>query len=299
MNIEDKNRITALREQLFQPVFLKTKFDVLYTDVINWSRSGLLDFNFGVPEFEDSYKKTAVCFMEYLWIKIVEFLRDHGFSYDDIILIKKHLSQFVYLNDLNQSIQENELSIDGNLKHEINSILEKNSIAKIQSGLTYFELIIAEAIQKKDAVVFIFTKLYPEFVFPLSLSLQRSLQNKNEDSIVQEILSLPYVSFPIYKLFFPYITNNEIGFSNNRITFLTDDEFNIINLVRRNYNNVTEVKIKFSNGKVNFIDVTSIRKAEVESRLMDFIKRKDYGSIEVKYQDGKISHLISTIKHKL
>ena len=53
------NNLNKLANHICQPVFLKTKIDVLYNDILNWERYDLLSIEFGIKPEDTSYKKTA------------------------------------------------------------------------------------------------------------------------------------------------------------------------------------------------------------------------------------------------
>ena len=83
----------SLINYIYTPIFLKTKIDVLYFDILNWEKYDLLDIDLGLGTIKTDYKKTAISFVQYVWIKMVEALIKYGFSYDDIRAIRTKLSQ--------------------------------------------------------------------------------------------------------------------------------------------------------------------------------------------------------------
>ena len=83
----------SLINYIYTPLFLKTKIDVLYFDVLNWEKHDLLDIDLGLATVKSGYKKTAISFVQYVWIKMVEGLNSYGFSYDDIRAIRTKLGQ--------------------------------------------------------------------------------------------------------------------------------------------------------------------------------------------------------------
>ena len=83
----------SLINYIYTPLFLKTKVDVQYYEILNWERSGLLDIDLGLGTVKTDYKKTAISFVQYVWIKMIEALTKYGFSYDDIRAIRSKLSQ--------------------------------------------------------------------------------------------------------------------------------------------------------------------------------------------------------------
>ena len=92
----------SLINYIYTPLFLKTKIDVLYFDVLNWEKHDLLDIDLGLATVKSGYKKTAISFVQYVWIKMVEGLNSYGFSYDDIRAIRTKLARklhfFPYYN---------------------------------------------------------------------------------------------------------------------------------------------------------------------------------------------------------
>ena len=98
----------SLINYIYAPVFLKTKIDVLYFDILNWEKYDLLTIDLGLCREYIGYKKTAISFVQYVWIKMVEALTKYGFSYDDIRAIRARLSQKLHFElNYNQKIAEN------------------------------------------------------------------------------------------------------------------------------------------------------------------------------------------------
>ena len=59
-----------------------------------------LDIDLGLGTVKTDYKKTAISFVQYVWIKMVEALIKYGFSYDDVRAIRAKLSQEIALFEL-------------------------------------------------------------------------------------------------------------------------------------------------------------------------------------------------------
>jgi hypothetical protein len=98
----------SLINYICTPLFLKTKVDVQYYEILNWERFGLLDIDLGLSTLKTDYKKTAISFVQYVWIKMIESLNKYGFSYDDIRAIRAKLGQKLYFElNYNQRIAEN------------------------------------------------------------------------------------------------------------------------------------------------------------------------------------------------
>ena len=98
----------SLINYICTPLFLKTKVDVQYYEILNWERFGLLDIDLGLSTLKTDYKKTAISFVQYVWVKMVEALIKYGFSYNDVKAIRKKLSEKLhYSYSSNQKIAQN------------------------------------------------------------------------------------------------------------------------------------------------------------------------------------------------
>ena len=80
---DDYSKAIDLAKKLREKVFLKTQMDVVYTHFSNWEREGLL---YRCDENKGKWK--SLSYVEYTWVKIVESLRQFGFSYDYIKKMK-------------------------------------------------------------------------------------------------------------------------------------------------------------------------------------------------------------------
>ena len=49
----------SLINYVYTPLFLKTKIDVLYFDVLNWEKHDLLDIDLGLATVKSEYKKNS------------------------------------------------------------------------------------------------------------------------------------------------------------------------------------------------------------------------------------------------
>ena len=136
----------SLINYIYTPLFLKTKIDVLYFDILNWEKYDLLDIDLGLGTVKTDYKKTAISFVQYVWIKMVEALIKYGFSYDDIRAIRARLSQKLHFElNYNQKIAENKaLQTSDNHKKGISLSLKswfyQQSLIKITTLFSFIKM---------------------------------------------------------------------------------------------------------------------------------------------------------------
>ena len=89
-------RSLDLYEKLNEKVYLKSQIDVVYTDYINWERSGILLTN------SDKEKGTQnkISRKDYLWCKLIEQLRRFNVSINDISILKSEWIDVNYFPEI-------------------------------------------------------------------------------------------------------------------------------------------------------------------------------------------------------
>ena len=146
----------SLINYIYTPLFLKTKVDVQYYEILNWERFGLLDIDLGLSTLKTDYKKTAISFVQYVWIKMIESLNKYGFSYDDIRAIRARLSQKLHFElNYNQKIAENK-ALQTSDNHKKGYITELEKLVLSQSLI-------------KITTLFSFIKMYLQIIFCLQM----------------------------------------------------------------------------------------------------------------------------------
>ena len=96
-----------LQNKFNERVFSKTEIDVVYSDLTNWERNGLIDISHKVKK--GGHKKLS--YVDYVWVSIIKQLRGFGFSYDEIKAVKAFLFTNVFhdkeaLNELKNHSSE-------------------------------------------------------------------------------------------------------------------------------------------------------------------------------------------------
>jgi hypothetical protein len=297
-HLNDPNGLT---NYIYQPVFLKTKIDVSYNDIINWERYDLLDIEFGIQPKDKSYKKTAISFMDYAWIKTVEQLRKYGFSYDDIKKIRAHMSQKLHAEaNYNSFIANNEHAKrrygEENIEKAEDVIARKENS---DSYVTPFEQFVMMVITQNMALKIFFDRDCPEAFFHYDGSIQDILIEEDRMSILNNFFNRDHFSLAFYKFFTPFLAEGENAFANGNISILTDDEDKMMRIIRRQYDQLDAVTIRFKDNAPTLLSVTTTKKVAMESRLLEHIKKGDYSTIEIKSVDGRIVHFENTKQYKL
>ena len=151
----------ALFNLLRERVFLKTEFDIVYSDLVNWERSNLLSI--GGDSDKGDWKKLN--YFEYIWVKIIQELRQFGFNYEEIEIYKTELFTQVKLSDILDAAQLDKINLEHQLDQEsimkINSLKEDSFDKNMNVGYSYFESIVVHGICKREKWSILFFKEIP------------------------------------------------------------------------------------------------------------------------------------------
>ena len=276
----------SLINYIYTPLFLKTKIDVLYFDILNWEKYDLLDIDLGLGTVKTDYKKTAISFVQYVWIKMVEALTKYGFSYDDIRAIRARLSQKLHFElNYNQKIAENKaLQTSDNHK---------------KGYITELEKLVLSTIAHKNNYTFFFYKDEPAEYFLFADDLLEMFHASDENYFFLEKFKKDHFNFSFFKIFEPFLRDDSNQFETRSISMLSDEEDKVLRIIRRNYEDLKSITIRFNNSTPTHLEIKSTKKVAAQSRIMDHIKKKDYSTIVIQTVDGNVVNFENTKKYKL
>jgi DNA-binding transcriptional MerR regulator len=289
-----------LLEQLRSPVFLKTELDVVYNDFIRWEKNGLL----WPHENFEKHEQRRYSYVEYTWLKIVEQLRAYGFSYN---LIEGYLSNL-------SEVVGNELFIQGyNVKKEkLLEIYDKDKVEEFMQniesinisellGVSLLEMLIINVIPYNDIVSILFYNDIPELTFPISGEVYKEIEKDPNNSEYIYYLNKTHLSISINEIIKKFVINDlsENTKSGKFKSILSTEEHNLLKIIRKKYKNIKSIKIRFQSDEMKMIEIKTTKKARVESRLLEHIKKGEYSTIQIESVDGTIVNFENTQKYKL
>ena len=142
----------------------------MYFDILNWEKYDLLTIDLGLGRKHTGYKKTAISFVQYVWIKMVEALIKYGFSYNDVKAIRKKLSEKLHYSfSSNQKIAQN--------KRYKPQITTRNFMLLNLKGM------FSQLLRTKTIINSFFIKMHPKIILCLMIvfwiCLLNSMKNMN------------------------------------------------------------------------------------------------------------------------
>lgn len=226
-----------------------------------------------------------------------------GFSYQEIEMYKSELFRYPTLSEIIKAakidIDNVEAKLGYDLVSELDSMPESDYDKNSGFGMTIFDTIIVNSICTREKWSLLFFKDFPGLYFPLSSETLRGFEKINSSEIPLELLSKTFVSISLSEIISNFLVDGENSFQKNRISILTKNEHNVLKQIRKGYGKIKSIKIRFKANDMELLEVTSIKKVELESRLLEHIKKGEYQSIVIDTVDGKIVNFENTQKLKL
>ena len=291
--LEDADK---LLEKLNQKTFLKSQIDCVYSDYINWERAGIL------MTHSDKLRgtKNEISYIEYIWASIVKQLRKFGYSYDEIkevktILIDQNIRPSILETFKSQS-KFKETLLNAGIEE---NIIEHSVIVSDDMFISQLEILVYSSILNNDKTKLIFNNSSD---LPVLIINNETIENYNKQGIMEEVdelLDNHHISISLSKIIEPIVKltkKKEILISSE---ILSESERKLLSNIRKDKDSIKEITIKFKGGEIDRLDITQTKKVELESKILQMIRTKDYVDVQYKKENGKIVYCILTEKIKI
>ena len=97
-----------------------------------------------------------------------------------------------------------------------------------------------------------------------------------------------------------FLSEGDSSFDNGVRNFISKQEHEILKAIRHNFHELKSITVRFDGKAEPFLmEIKSMKKVKVESRLLELINKGEYADIEIKTVDGRISHYEKVKKVKL
>jgi hypothetical protein len=295
--LHDFDNADSLSNKLKERVFLKTELDVVYSELTNWERNGLLYIK--DEESKGTWKKLN--YIEYTWICIVSELIVFGFNYTEIKNLKAILFNAIGFQELRQGILDSDKEDFTPAMHKAAALIEKDhNVDEIMKGFSMcvLELCIAEIILfGSDYFFYVFKDIEFPFI-PWSEKAIKGYQTVGSYEKMENKIKESHCALSVSNIVFKFVNRNA---SVDKLTpsILTKQEYTILKMIRKNYKDLKSMNIRFADGKIDRMELTTTKKATAESRIIDYIKKGQYQRITIDTEDGKMVNFENTQKFKL
>jgi hypothetical protein len=298
LSYESIQKLEQLYDRLSQKVFLKTKIDIVYSDYMNWERGGLL-----MNKYTKGKKSPKMMsYIEYIWTKVVDELRRYNFSYNEIITFKDR-----FFEDLSEHVIEifkSDIEIvkqklaDHLTKEEIDSI-DFSQIQGDSDHYTRFYDAIKTVILDNEEYFIIISREDTSVFQLVSNIILRDQRRLGINTMLEKLESKTHLRISFSNIVSQFITTGKDNIHKLETSILSNEEHKILKIVRNKPQELKSINIKFTNQKPVSLEIKSMKKVQVESRLLEFIKKGEYLNIEIASHDGEIVKFENTKKIKL
>lgn len=286
-----------LFDKIQEKVFLKTEIDIVYSDIKNWERFDLLS------EYDESDKGNwnKISYSEYVWLKIVEQLKDFGSSNEEILLLKNHLvskfkvKDYILLFDqVKNTIGEKDFEVYSQLYNDLNQVDFNQNL-----NFNILDILIVNIIYTGEQLSLFIRKDDSHYFLPFSETMLKEYSNSSVSSLVDDFLNFPFYNIPISSYVSNFLSNKNDVRHNSFTMILTEQESKLLKIIRKNFEKIKQLKVKYKTGNIELIEVTTIKKVALESKIINHIKKADYKKITIDIANGSIVNFEDTEKIKI
>lgn len=286
-----------LFDKIQEKVFLKTEIDIVYSDIKNWERFDLLS------EYDESDKGNwnKISYSEYVWLKIVEQLKDFGSSNEEILLLKNHLvskfkvKDYILLFDqVKNTIGEKDFEVYSQLYNDLNQVDFNQNL-----NFNILDILIVNIIYTGEQLSLFIRKDDSHYFLPFSETMLKEYSNLGIRSLVDDFLNFPFYNIPISSYVSNFLSNKNDVKHNSFTMILTEQESKLLKIIRKNFQKIKQLKVKYKTGNIELIEVTTIKKVALESKIINHIKKADYKKITIDIANGNIVNFEDTEKIKI
>lgn len=265
-----------------------------------WDSNGLL-----LSESSDG-KWRKFSYIDYFWMEVLWELRSFGVPAKVIEPIREDMIRRVSFQELfgfaNKFASSEEVSskLDPKDREEFKRYWDSpEDVPELANESIEFltMLILSAIIQKSQAGLLIRQNgdslAYSEIMFGSELDYPEFEEIRN---IYREFRSHSHLYISFTDIIINSIQNEKINSQSSRLAILTEDEYEVLNLIRKK--NLKSLKIRFAKGEINLLEATEMQKVEPEARFLDVIMKMGYQNISFVTENGKIVSFENTRKIK-
>ena len=190
------------------------------------------------------------------------------------------------------------LELNYNQKIADNKALQTSDNHK-EAYVTDFEKYVLSTIAFKNKYHFFLYKDAPANFFVFDDDLIRDFNAADMGDYFFEKFHKDHFSFSFFKIFEPFLHGESHQFNNRLISMLSNEEDKVLRMIRRDYNNLKSITIRFNQSKPTHLEIRTTKQVSAESRIMEHIQKRDYSTIVIQTVDGNVVNFENTKKYKL
>lgn len=296
LKIPNSDIFLDVEKDMFTKEFTLKDLSISARVLQNWEEQGIL---------MDSERKTdenhKFNFIELIWLKIILELRVIGFSLPKIKEVKERLAKKIPFAELmgwnnDEDIIEGLNRIYANRLKDKNAFRELISVPERLNNFRNFKVSILQLLihsfltEREDTRIIIFEN-------GETIAYIEKYITENIELLNKELQKRAYITIPMFKLVLNFIEDEKYFDFISKAKILTDEELQILELVRSG--KFETITIKFKDAEPVYIECTADMKIAKEARISELLLARNYESIHIENVNGHITYSTKTTKYKL
>lgn len=266
--------------------------------LIYWEKGELLD------ESETGYQRKSYSFIEYVWIRIIQTLRNYEVSMSVIKNLRKEIFEITPFSDILDEIKKTNPdwsplieTLPDDERHEVLDLIHNGAsdpeFVEFSKGFGYsvLELLLFNLILNKTHIALLVSKKEEVFYF---------IPNKwQEFFCIPEFVDFyneTHISISLTDIIKDFILSNDTEFISKNLKLITEREAKILELIRSQKTGT--LTIQFGD-KSDTVKITTSSKIKKEAKFLDLIMINGYQSINLEVEKGQIVSCKNTRKIKI
>lgn len=255
-----------------------------YSRTLNYWAEGAENL---LPDQSKGHHKFS--FLDLVWLGLVKELRDLGLSKSGIYTLKGQLLADIDVRSLFGNLEQN--------KAELEAYMIKKGARKKEAALFVKLLIDKQETFSKEKQALLLNHIYDVVIRKQSVYLLINKEGHHKilyeqefgagdyDSAFKDFYNAPHISIHLNSLVSFFLARDYITDTLKEKLF-SKDEWKIITTIRTEKPDA--ITVRFSGeGKVESLEVTKLKKVQLEARLSEIIAAGSYETITIVTQNGK------------
>lgn len=299
-NEQSMMEFVSFIDSLLEPNFSIAALELTRQELNLWKKEGLIKSN-----DTEIREWVRVNFFDFIWLKMVDLMRQSKISFTAINKIKKGFFE-INDEDLKQLLSNSFNQERGEIPDsEVMTLVHKEVVAQ----------------DYPPAVIALFKRYFPPFnLFIFGLMIERNpinilvnsdgeveylnlmqLQQMDVNENLLTFLSKPYVGIPMHSLLDEFYENPKIKLAEQQqVCNLTKLESRILAILKKE--GIKEIRIRYNQQLKGVITIEQVRYLDstiLLKNLHKIIERGKYSTIKIVQEDGHIKIFEEVIKEKL
>lgn len=281
------NKAIELQELISeQPLFSYTDTAIAPRLITYWGKQELVR-----TQQKLKGKWQTLSFIDYVWLRIVDSLRQIGLPIPVIRQVKDEIFEIISAYQIAQFLKANsELydKINREDRKKLTALLStgESDQKHREKGVSLFELLVFETVLNKSPlslVVFNDGYWFPWCEGNASMYPQDDLERKIYDT---------HVSVSIAKIIKEFLSDDSLNFSLPSLPIFHPNEVKLLKMISKGeYESIT---INFKNQKMRSVEM--VKAQDVKKKIVDILTENAYQDIMIKTHKGMVTTIKNTVK---